>query len=246
MASEGEFPAGAILAALLVALALLAVALGGVDVSLAARVLSAFAAAGALAASVVSARVLVKRGFLLDPLAGTALAYAVPGFALASIGWALDAGGVEASLGPITLSKLAWYSASLLVMLAQWELSRAARALAGITRAEVALALGLPLAYGIPLALILLRRAALIEAAEAAASSLFLILSLLALLPIRRRRYSWGLTLMTAGSAAFVTAVPLAGLVHPYPPLANALYALSFVLAAAGIYVYGEEPVFLR
>jgi hypothetical protein len=88
-------------------------------------------------------------------------------------------------------------------------------------------------------------QAPLTRIAETVASAAFLTLSLLALLPIARRRFSWGLALMCSGSASLIAAVPLTSLVTSIP-LSNALYVLSFVMAAAGLHVYGVENPIVR
>jgi len=242
---EAVFPAASIAAVLVLAVIILAIALLAPDPLLAGRVLGFAAFLGALSAAVVSFRVLAIRGPAMDPLAGIALMLAVPGFALAALGWLLDAIGFDAAVGPIALSKLLWYAASLVIMWALYELGRAARWLAGGLRPwEVAIAITVPAVYVAPFAVLLWRiQAPLTRIAETLASAAFLTLSLLALLPIARRRFSWGLALMCSGSAVFIVAVPLVPLVTNVP-LSNALYALSFVMAATGLHIYGvENPI---
>lgn len=249
MEQERGFPIVSIVASLVLAIVVLTFSLSRVNPSFAYRVLSFATAAAALSAALVSASVLVARGFLLDPLAGVALLYAVPGFLLSAVGWALDAAAFDVQLGPLALSKWLWYLSSLLIMLALWELGVMARKLAGLKLEEAAIALGLPLGYATLLSLITSWLGAPPEkVVETLASSVFLMLSLLAFLPIRRKKYSWGLTLMTAGSATFVTAVPLTGLfvTETVAPLSIALHALSFIFAASGIYIYGGESPLLR
>lgn len=249
MELERGFPVVSIISTLVLALIVLLFSISGAEPEFASMVLSAAASVAALSAALVSAHVLIARGFLLDPLAGLALLYAVPGFLLASAGWALDAANVHLQLGPLELSKWLWYSSALLIMVALWELGATVRRLAGLKRSEALVAVGLPLAYAAALALIAAWSAApLVRIAETLAASVLLMLSLLALLPIRRKRYSWGLTLMAAGSATFTTAVPLVSLLAPsvYAPLPIALYTLSFIFAASGVYVYGGESVLLR
>lgn len=246
---ERGFPAASILSILVLAAVVLALSLSGADPRFVSRLLSAAASVAALSAALVSASVLVRRGFMLDPFAGLALLYAVPGFLLASAAWALEAAAIGIVLGPLSLSKWLWYSSWLLIMLTLWELGVAARKLSGLKLSEVTLALALPLAYAALLSLIVTGFGASTQSVvETFASSIFLVLSLLALLPIRRKRYSWGLTLMTAGSAAFMTAVPLVTMLSStaYAPLSIALHTLSFIFAASGIYVYGGESVLLR
>jgi hypothetical protein len=248
--SSGEgTPVALVVASLLVAAALLVFLLHP-DQALAARALSAVTALAASAAALSSFQVLRARKVIYDPLLGVGALYAVAGFALAAIGWALDAAALDWPVGPLTLSKAFWYSSGLILILALWEVATSARVAAGgLTEVEKLVSLSVPAAYAVLLAaLAAAYGATLARLAEIAASATYLGLSLSALLPIRRKRYSWGLTLMTAGSAAFLSAValvPLGGAVVP-PALPNALYAMSFVFAAAGLGVYSGESVILR
>jgi hypothetical protein len=246
-AGEAGFPVAALAAVLVLAAIVLAIALFAPDPVLAGRVLSFAAFLGALSAAVVSFMVLALRGPAMDPLAGVALMLATPGFALASLGWLLDVTGVDATIGPLALSKLLWYTSSLIIMWALYELGAAARWLAGgLKPRETAIAVAVPAVYVAPFAVLLWRiQAPLTRIAETVASAAFLTLSLLALLPIARRRFSWGLALMCSGSTSFIVAVPLTSLVTSIP-LSNALYALSFVMAAAGLHVYGVENPIVR
>ena len=238
-----------VVASLLVAAALLVFLLHP-DQALAARALSAVTALAASAAALSSFQVLRARKVIYDPLLGVGALYAVAGFALAAIGWALHAAALDWPVGPLTLSKAHWYSSGLLLILALWEAATSARVAAGgLTEVEKLVSLSVPAAYAVLLAaLAAAYGATLAQLAEIAASATYLGLSLSALLQVRRKRYSWGLTLMTAGSAAFLSAValvPLRGAVVP-PALPNALYAMSFVFAAAGLGIYSGESVILR
>jgi hypothetical protein len=87
---------------------------------------------------------------------------------------------------------------------ALYELGAAARWLAGgLKPRETAIAVAVPAVYVAPFAVLLWRiQAPLTRIAETVASAAFLTLSLLALLPIARRRFSWGLALMCSGSAS--------------------------------------------
>lgn len=246
--SEGT-PVTLVLSSLLVAAALLVFSLYP-DAQLATRSLSAVTAFTALVAAVSSLRVLVARKLIYDPLLGAGSLYATAGFALAAVGWALDAAGCDWPVGPLASSKVAWYSSGLILIFALWELATSARVAAGgLKKAEKATALAIPIAYASALmALASVHGAPFLRLVAIAVSAAYLCLSLSALLPIRRKRYSWGLTLLTIGSAVFPSAValePLAGAVVP-PPLPNALYALAFVFAAVGLNVYKNEVIILR
>jgi hypothetical protein len=246
--SEGT-PVTLVLSSLLVAAALLVFSLYP-DAQLAARSLSAVTAFMALSAAVSSLRALMARKVIYDPLLGAGSLYAAAGFALAAVGWALDAAALDWPVGPIASSKLAWYSSGLILILALWELSTSARiAAGGLEKVEKMVALAVPIAYASALTAIAFAHGApLLRLAEIAISATYLGLSLSALLPIRRKRYSWGLTLLTIGSAVFLSAValvPLAGIAVP-SPLPNALYALAFAFAATGLSVYRKEKIVLK
>lgn len=176
---------------MLVAAALLAFLLHP-DQLLAARALSAVTALAASAAALSSFRVLLARRVIYDPLLGVGALYAVVGFALAAIGWALDAAAPSWQVGPPTLSKVCWYSSGLILILALWELATSARVAAGgLTRAEKLAALAIPAAYAAALMVVALARSAtVVRLAEIAVSAIYLGLSLSALLPIRRKKYS--------------------------------------------------------
>jgi len=246
--SEGT-PVTLVLSSLLVAAALLVFSLYP-DAQLATRSLSAVTAFTALVAAVSSLRVLVARKLIYDPLLGAGSLYATAGFALAAVGWALDAAGYDWPVGPLASSKVAWYSSGLILILALWELATSARiAAGGLEKAEKTILLAIPVAYvSVLMALAFAHGAPLLRLVEIAVSAAYLCLSLSALLPIRRKRYSWGLTLLTIGSAVFPSAValvPLAGVAVP-SPLPNALYALAFIFAAAGLEVYRNEVIIFR
>lgn len=247
--SEGT-PLSLVLSVLLIAAALLAFSLHP-DPQLAERALSAVTSLAAFAAAFSSLRAARARGILLDPLLGVGSLYSALGFALASAGWALDAAGLDRLVaGSLSLSKLLWYSSGILLILALWEIAASARAAAGgLRESEKLVSTAVPAAYAVSLmAVTLAHGATIVQLAEIAGSAVFLGISLSALLPIRGKRYSWGLTLLTAGSAVFLSAValvPLAGAAVP-PPLPNALYALAFVFAAAGFSVYRKESIILR
>ncbi|MEM4791118.1 MAG: hypothetical protein QXP54_06880 [Thermofilum sp.] len=216
------------------------------DPVLASRVLSFAVAFAALFAGAASFRVMALRGVTMDPLAGIALFLASPGFFLAFLGWLLRALGVELAAGPLPLSKLLWYSAGLVIALALYELGRAARLLAGLKAWEAAVAVAVPAAFSAPLCFLLVWAGApQARVAETLASAVLAALSLLAFLPVYRGRLSRGLGLATAGAAVFAAAIPLGYLVGGVPAV-TALYALSFLAAAAGIIIYGEEKPLVR
>ena len=246
--SEGT-PVTLVLSSLLVAAALLVFSLHP-DAQLAARLLSAVTAFMALVATASSLRVLIARKVIYDPLLGAGSLYAAAGFALAAVGWALDAAGLNWPVGPLASSKVVWYSSGLILIFALWELAASARiAAGGLEKVEKLITLAAPMAYASALmALALAHSASLVRLAEIALSATYLGLSLSALLPIRRKKYSWGLTLLTIGSAVFLSAValvPLSGVAEP-SPLLNALYALAFAFAAAGLSVYRKEKIVLK
>ena len=204
----------------------------------------------ALAAAVSSFRALTARKVIYDPLLGAGSLYAAVGFALAAVGWALDAAGLDWPVGSLALSKVVWYSSGLIFILVLWELATSARiAAGGLKKVEKLVVLAIPITYASSLtAIAFARGATIVRLAEIAVSAIYLGLSLSALLPIRRKRYSWGLTLLTIGSAVFLPAValaPLAGVAVP-SPLPNALYALAFAFAATGLSVYRKEKIVLK
>lgn len=216
------------------------------DPALTRRVLSIAAALAALLASVVSFRVLALKGVTLDPLAGTALLLASLGFPLASAGWFLNALSVDIAIGPVSLAKLLWYSSGLMILLALHELGRFARLLAGLKLWEVGLAVAVTAAYlGAVFFLLFQVEAPLMRVVEALVLAVFVALSMLASLPICRGRLSFGLALVTVGITFFVLAVCLQLFLRDVP-VVIVLYALSFISAAAGISLYGEESPLAR
>lgn len=235
-----------IVAAALIVVFLLAFLLILKDPESASRAMSFAASLTSLFAAIVTFRVLALRGVTLDPLIGTAMPLAVAGFSLASLSWLLDALRVKLLLGSFTIGKLSWYLSSLIIVTFLYELGRAARALAGLKKWEVTLAFAVFAALS-TLLYFLTMQAGFPQwrAVEGLITLSLLTISILAFLPVYRGRLSRGIALASGGGAFFFGTAFLASAAE-VEPVANALYALSFLAMAAGLSLYGEENPPLR